>query len=69
MYTILFDEAEERGEKRGERRGEIIGVIKFCHDELHLPLTEIVKKIMPRFDLKKDEAEKYVAEVLNLDLV
>jgi len=73
MYTILFDEAEERGEKRGERRGErrgeIIGVIKFCHDELHLPPTEIVKKIMPRFDLKKDEAEKYVAEVLNLELV
>ncbi len=61
MYTILFDEAEERG--------KIQGAIRIYHDELHLPPTEIVKKIMSRYDLKKEEAEKYVAEELNLELV
>jgi hypothetical protein len=61
MYTILFDEAEERG--------KIQGAIRIYHDELHLPPTEIVKKIMLRYDLKKEEAEKYVAEELNLELV
>ena len=74
--TILFDEAEERGikkgiekgrkegerigEKRGERRGEIIGTIRTYDSEMHLSPTEIVLKIMTRFSLKEEEAERYV---------
>ena len=69
MYTILFDEAEARGEARGERTGEIRGVIKLYRDETDLTPSEIIKKIMARFELKKEEAEKYVAETLGLEFV
>ena len=77
MMTILFDEAEARGEARGkaigEARGkaigEIIGAIRLYHDEMNLMPAEIIKKIMVRFNLKKAEAEKYVAETLGMQLV
>ena len=73
MYTILFDEAEARGERRGEARGErtgeIRGAIKIYREEMNLMPSEIINKIIIRFDLKKEEAEKYVEETLGLELV
>ena len=62
MYTILFDEAEARGESRGE----VKGAIRIYHDEMNLSPKAIIKKIMSRYNLKKEEAEKYVEEVLGL---
>ena len=66
MKTILFDEAEKRGEARGEARGEIKGAIKIYHDEMKLDPLEIVRRIMARFSLKEEAAEKQVAEALGL---
>ena len=54
---------------RIEARGEIIGVIKLYRDEMNLTPTEIIKKIMLRFGLEKEEAEDYVEKTLGLELV
>ena len=61
MYTILFDEAEARGEIRS--------AIKIYREEMNLMPSEIINKIIVRFNLKKEEAEKYVEETLGLELV
>ena len=47
-------------------KGEIIGAIKLYRDEMHLMPVEITGKIMERFCLEREEAEKYIAEVLGL---
>lgn len=61
-------EVLDRVEARGEIRGEIKGVIKLYHDEMNLLPSEIVDKIILRFSLGKNEAEKYVEETLGLEL-
>ena len=59
MYTILFDEAEERG--------EIKGTIKLYNDEMGLSPQEIVAKIMNRYpSLKESEAKQYVKNTLSI---
>ena len=57
MLTILFDEAEARG--------EINGVIKLYRDEMDLAPGDILRKIMNRFGLKKEEAEGYIEKVFS----
>ena len=63
-------EAASRAEgmAKGMAKGEIIGTIKLYHDEMHLMPEEITGKIMGRFSLEKELAEKYVAEVLGLQM-
>ena len=59
VYTILFDEAEERG--------EIKGTIKLYNDEMGLSPQEIVAKIMNRYpSLKESEAKQYVKNTLSI---
>jgi len=65
--TLL--ERDERMREEGRAEGEIIGTIRFCHDELDLSSSQIVDKIMVRFSLERSEAEKYVAEALDLQTV
>ena len=79
IMIMLFDQeyaVEQFGRSQraeglaeGEIRGEIRGAIKLYHDEMNLMPTEIIKKIMVRFSLPHDVAEKYVEETLNLQLV
>ena len=54
------------GEARGVAIGEIRGAIKIYCEEMNLPPSEIVKKIMARFSLERPAAEKYVEETLGL---
>ncbi len=63
-----LDRVEAASRAEGMAKGEIIGTIKLYHDEMHLMPTEITGKIMDRFSLQKKEAEKYVAEVLGLQM-
>ena len=67
MCEALRDLMKEEFEMT-EARGEVKGAIKLYRDEMHLMPAEITKKIMARFDLKRDEAEKYVEETLGLQL-
>ena len=60
----LMKEEFEMTEARGEARGEVKGAIKLYRDEMHLMPAEITQKIMARFDLRLDEAEKYVEETI-----
>ena len=53
---------------RVEARGEIKGTIKLYRDETDLKPGEITKKIMDRFSLDKDSAEKYVEDILGTQL-
>lgn len=59
---------EARGIAMGEARGKIIGVIQLYHDEMHLSPSEITKRIMLRFSLDENEAEKSVEETLGIKL-
>ncbi len=75
MYEVLrdllkdeFDIAEAKGEAKGEARGEIKGTIRVYHDELGLSVSEITAKIMVRYNLKKEDAEKIIEETLVLQL-
>ena len=61
--------SREEGMAKGMAKGEIIGAIKLYRDEMHLMPVEITGKIMGRFCLEREEAEKYVAEVLGLQPV
>ena len=51
-----------------EAKGEIIGAIRSYHEEMNLMPSEIIGKIMARFGLVQDEAEKYMEEVLGMKL-
>lgn len=62
----LGDGILEYGFNKGEARGAIKEAIKLYRDELELMPAEIISKIMMRFNLGRDEAEKYVEEVLGL---
>ena len=63
-----LDRVEAASREEGMAKGEIIGTIKLYHDEMPLMPSEITGKIMDRFSLQKEEAEKYVAEVLGLQM-
>lgn len=63
-----LDRVEANSMKKSLEKGEIIGSIKLYHDEMHLLRSDIVDRIMNRFSLDQGEAEKYVAEVLGLQL-
>ena len=62
----FLDRVEARGEARGVAIGEIRGAIKIYCEEMNLPPSEIVRKIMLRFSLERSAAEKYVEETLGL---
>ena len=62
----FLDRVEARGEARGVAIGEVRGAVKIYHEEMNLPPSEIVKKIMVRFSLDQSTAEKYVEETLGL---
>ena len=64
-----LDRVEAASREEGMAKGEIIGAIKLYRDEMHLMPVEITGKIMGRFCLEREEAEKYVAEVLGLQPV
>ena len=64
----IYEYGVARGELIGEIKGEIKGTIRLYREELDLMPTDIVKRIMARFNLKQDEAEKYVEETLGLQL-
>ena len=53
---------EARGVAIGEARGVIKGTIKVYRDELHLPPTQIIEKIIARFPVSQEEAEQYLKE-------
>ena len=57
---------EARGVAIGEARGEVRGAIKIYREEMNLPPSEIVRKIMLRVSLERSAAEKYVEETLGL---
>ena len=61
-------EGEARGISIGEARGAIKEAIRMYTEELGLMPSEIVKRIMTRFSLKKDEAENYLKEVTGISL-
>lgn len=65
-FRIAEEKGEARGEARGETNGEIKGAIRVYHDEMGLTVPEITAKIMDKYGLKKEEAGKYIEEVLGL---
>ena len=74
MYTFAdqekeFNKALRNERRRGEARGEIKGAIRLYHEEMHLQPKAIIEKIITRFNLPREEAEKYVEETLGLELV
>ena len=64
----IFEYGIQEGQKRGEMKGEIKGAVKLYHDEMNLLPSQIVPKIMTRFNLTQEEAEKYVEAALGLEL-
>ena len=62
-------EGLQEGLQKGLQEGAICEAITLYHEEMNLTPTEIILKIMTRFGLKKNEAEKYVVETLGLKLV
>ena len=52
-----------------EARGKIEGVIQLYHEEMGLAPQEIVNKIMSRFSLDEETAQKYVENTLGLQPV
>ena len=71
IMITLFDQeyATEQYGKSQRTDGAICEAIALYHEEMKLTPTEIIRKIMDRFGLEKTEAEKYVEETLNLQLV
>ena len=57
----------ETAEARGEIRGEIKGAIRLYRDEMNLTPKEIIDRIMKRYSLDRENAEKYVEETLGLE--
>ena len=57
-------EVLDRIEARGERIGAITEAIRLYHEEMELAPSVIVEKVIARFSLDRESAEKYVEEVL-----
>ena len=64
MYTLMFDEAEERG----EAKGKIKGAISTYYEDYHLSPMEIIQKIIGKFSLDEKDARNYVEETLGVTL-
>ena len=60
---------EAKGEARGIEKGKIKGAVMVYHEELNLSPSEIIQKIMTRFNLKQGEAQRFVEETLNLQKI
>ena len=67
IMITLFD--QEYATEQYAKSQRICEAITLYHEEMKLTPTEIIRKIMDRFGLEKAEAEKYVEETLNLQLV
>ena len=63
----LMEDDFIKAEEKGKEIGEIQGVIKVYDEELHLSPYEIIRKIMIRFGLREEEAQRYVEETLQLE--
>lgn len=73
LLEFLEDQFQEKiqmkvdaAKVQAEAIGEIKGVIRLYHDEMGLAPADIINRIVVRFSLKKEEAEKYVEETLGL---
>ena len=64
-----FAAAEAMAEARGKASGKIEGVIQLYHEEMGLAPQEIVVRIMSRFSLDEETAQKYVENTLGLQPV
>ena len=65
----LLKEDFAAAEARGKASGKIEGVIQLYHEEMGLDPQEIVYRIMKRFSLDKEAAQKYVEITLGLQPV
>ena len=66
---MVLAEGETKGIIQGKIQGKIQGAIETYRDEMNLMPTEIINKIMVRYSLDKETAEKYVEETLGLEFV
>ena len=62
----LLKEDFAAAEARGKASGKIEGAIQLYHEEMGLDPQEIVYRIMKRFSLDKEAAQKYVEITLGL---
>ena len=65
----LLKEDFAAAEARGKASGKIEGAIQLYHEEMGLDPQEIVYRIMKRFSLDKEAAQKYVEITLGLQPV
>jgi hypothetical protein len=65
----LLKEDFAAAEARGKASGKIEGVIQLYHEEMGLAPQEIVVRIMSRFSLDEETAQKYVENTLGLQPV
>lgn len=72
-YSLMVKEDEKMFEvlrdllKEDLEAAEIKGAIKLYRDEMNLTSGEIIDRIMKRYPLDRETAEKYVEEVLGLE--
>ena len=59
----VLDRIEARGISIGKRSGAIEEAIRLYHEELKLVPSMIIEKIITRYSLDRESAEKYVEEV------
>ena len=59
----------EYGEAQGIPIGKIQGAIMVYRDDLQLTPSEIITRIMTKFNLSQEAAEKYVSETIGLQVV
>lgn len=60
----LIREGEARGISIGEAKGKILGAVQMGHD-IGLTDNDIITKIIDKFSITREEAEKYLAEALS----
>lgn len=67
MFTLADqDKAWDFALKRERAEGEITGAVKLYRDEMGLSPAVIAERLTARFALTREEAEKYVDEVLGV---
>ena len=55
-------EGREEGREEGMREGRVLQTISIYREELHFDDEEIQNRIQTRFQLSKEEAERYIVE-------
>ena len=55
-----WNDGWDNGRKSGQEEGRILDCIEMCREDLHMTDAETIEKLIKKFGISRDKAEKYL---------